>query len=135
MIFDSAAYDRFRMTVLQTLGERIREDDEVALALWCAISDTLWRHEDGGCVSFGFRGAGHLVAAIRGKGSYIDWYLRGCLAGPGIVREDIREVLVAMGWTPEEFKLDNPISSSEERGKALYNEAKKRRAMKRRRRK
>lgn len=90
--------DRFEVAVNKVLGDRIKQDDNIACQMWCALANVDWIHKDGDTASYSFRAAGDLVAAIRGKGDYMDWY---CCNTEGIVSEEIRAALITEGWEPK----------------------------------
>lgn len=89
--------DAFEMAVERALGAAIRESNDVATAMWCAITNQDWGHENGDTASYSFRAAGDLVAAVRRSGDYCDWYMSG---PAGTVRDDIKAALDREGWRP-----------------------------------
>jgi hypothetical protein len=86
----------FEDAVERALGEHIRENDQVACNMWSALANARWEHASGETVSYTFRAAGDLVAAIRGSGDYMDWYCSGPYphADPAIAT-----ALAVEGWT------------------------------------
>lgn len=85
----------FIFTLERALGDRIRADDEMAAAVWCALSNVTWTHEDGREYGVSFRVAGDVITDIRGDGNYLDWY---CVGNPGVIREDIAQAMREEGW-------------------------------------
>jgi hypothetical protein len=91
--------DEFENAAERALGKRIRESDDVACALWCALANSDWTHKaSGDTAGYSFRAAGDLVAAIRGKGDYMDWY---CCGGCPAITDEIEKAMAAEGWTWE----------------------------------
>lgn len=96
----------FQLTVERDLGERIRSDGALAVAMWSALANMEWHHADGAVVSYSFRAAGDFVAWLWEDGDYLDWY---CSGEPGVVAEAIAETLAKHGWTlavPSEARSD-----------------------------
>ncbi len=90
------AYTFFEQTVKEYLGEEIRSDEQAARDLWSALANITWYHlEKRYEVGYTFRAAGHLIAEIRGEGSYIDWYL---CADAAIVSDKIARAMKKAGW-------------------------------------
>ena len=94
--------DLFELSVERQLGNLIRTDDEVAIEMWCAISNMDWVHTNGDTAGYSFRAAGDMVAAIRGSGDYINWY---CSGPDGIVSDRIAEAMAKEGWTPKPIEF------------------------------
>ena len=80
--------------------------------VWPRLRDEYW--------SCSWRGAGGIVADLRGQGDYIDWYCSGIGGGLGngdetgikgyvsesTVTDEIRQDLFAIGWTVEPYPKD-----------------------------
>jgi hypothetical protein len=82
----------------EALGDRIREDDEMACQAWCALANTLWKSPAGETWSYSFRAAGDAVAAIRnetGHMPYMRWY---CCGREQTVTAEISEAMAKLGW-------------------------------------
>lgn len=100
-IFTEGPYGAFEQACEAALGEAVRQDDDVAVKLWCALSNIQWHHAEHGEVGYTFRAAGDLVAALRGSGHYMDWY---CSGNEGVVDELVGAALGKHGWTWSEYE-------------------------------
>lgn len=88
--------DKFEAAVDRALGDQIRVDDAMAAAMWSALANVDWFHPaSGDSASYSFRAAGDLIAAIRGRGNYLDWYCSGPYA---TVSDHIARSLKKEGW-------------------------------------
>jgi hypothetical protein len=81
------------------MSDRIRSmirSDVFAVLLYGALCNTLWRHK-ATCATWScsWRGAGGIVAELRGEGCYMDWY---CSSGEGLVDEQVLAEIDALGW-------------------------------------
>ena len=92
------AEDDFEMTVNRVLGDLIRTSDDWAEKMWGALANVDWTHVNGDIASYSFRAAGDMIAAIRGKGNYMDWY---CSSAEGVVDPVIAERMQLEGWSYE----------------------------------
>jgi hypothetical protein len=88
--------DAFEMAVNRVYGDLVRANDGAACDVWCALANVDWKHESGDTASYSFRAAGDLVAAIRGKGMYIDWY---CCGDYPRVTSEFAQAMANEGWT------------------------------------
>jgi len=87
--------DLFEVAVNRVLGDKIRADEEVGRDVWSAITNVNWIHTNGDTASYSFRRAGDLLAAICGRGNYMDWY---CRSNAGVVSAEISAAMAAEGW-------------------------------------
>lgn len=92
--------DLFETAVDRALGEQMRADDSLCREMWSALANVDWTHENGDTAGYSFRAAGDLIAAIIGRGDYMDWYCSGPYA---TVSERIDRALQSEGWTWEEI--------------------------------
>jgi len=88
--------DLFEQAVNRALGDAMRESDSLCRDMWSALANVEWSHENGDTASYSFRAAGDLIAAILGRGNYMDWYCSGEYA---TVSDVIEEAMQAEGWT------------------------------------
>lgn len=88
----------FEVAVNRALGDGMRADKNLCNALWSALANQRWHHDNGDTAGYSFRAAGDLIAAIRGEGDYLDWYLSGPVA---LVDQTIKEALAKEGWHPD----------------------------------
>jgi len=93
------AEDLFEAAVNRALGEQMRHDDSLCREMWSALANVDWTHENSDTAGYSFRAAGDLIAAIIGRGDYMDWYCSGPYA---VVSERIERAMMAEGWTWEE---------------------------------
>lgn len=89
--------DLFEKLLNDQFGQRIKTDDEFCKRLWGSLANIDWRHKNGDTAAYSFRAAGDLIAAIRGEGNYMDWYMSG---SSGLVDLELEEKLSEFGWEP-----------------------------------
>jgi hypothetical protein len=92
-----ASDDAFEMAVVRALGDDMAADDGLCTEVWSALANVDWAHEGGDTASYSFRAAGDLVAAVSGKGNYMDWY---CSGPDNRVSDRVRAALRLQGWHP-----------------------------------
>jgi hypothetical protein len=91
------ADDLFVLAVERCLGEQIRTVPGMGADMWSAVANQDWKHANGDDASYSFRAAGDFIAAICGKGMYMDWYCSGPYPQVSAV---IREAMKKEGWEP-----------------------------------
>lgn len=80
------------------LKDKVREDDEFAIALYGALCNVDWK-KDGIHWSCSWRHAGGIVADLRDCGEdYLHFY---CSGNEGEVDTRVSDILGKLGWTPE----------------------------------
>lgn len=83
---------------LQSLAERVENDETFAHDLYGALCNTRWVHAGSDVpYSFTWRAASELVADMRGTPDLFEYY---CAGGEGAVSEDVAYALERLGWTP-----------------------------------
>ena len=101
------------------LTEKVRADDVYAQNLYAAMCNQEWQYQDVWTVltdrtwSCSWRTSGAIVADIRSKSDYMDWYCSGSLGNPdnhghtpnrfvgeGYITDEIRHDLAEIGWVP-----------------------------------
>jgi len=90
------AADLFEQAVSRVLGDEMRKSDGLCRDMWSALANVEWTHENGDTASYSFRAAGDLIAAILGRGNYMDWYCSGEYA---TISCQIADAMQAEGWT------------------------------------
>lgn len=81
--------------------EKVRADDAYAKKLYAAMCNVRWQYQDIMLIlqdkwwTVSWRGAGGVIADIRGRGDYLDWY---CSGNEGYVDPEITADLAAIGW-------------------------------------
>jgi hypothetical protein len=88
-------YGEFEQAINRQLGDAIRADEKVGVLLWSALANVRWNHPEYGEIGYSWRAAGDLVAAVRGEGTYMDWYMSGTDAQVAPV---IQDALGREGW-------------------------------------
>ncbi len=93
---DEGVYGRFERDLKEALGERMAKDKGFCSTVWGALANVVWVHaEEKELVTYSFRAAGDLIAAILERGNYMEWY---CSAPDGMVSEDIAAAMKARDW-------------------------------------
>ena len=88
--------ERFEALLDGVLGDRVRHSELDAAELWSALASTVWHGPQSEQVRYSMRSAGEVVAQVRGKGDYTDWYLSGPRSQ---VADWIAMSLGQHGWT------------------------------------
>jgi hypothetical protein len=98
---DASEVSLFEQHLGAVFGDRMKTDDQLCREVWSALANVVWHHGGTGEeYSLSFRAAGYLIAEIRGRGDYMDWYCSGPYA---TVSAEISEAMAARGWTYEEL--------------------------------
>ena len=90
--------DAFEMAVARCLGDAMKSDPTLCAEMWSALANMDWVHENGDTAAYTFRAAGDLIAAVIGKGDYLDWYCSGEYAQ---VSQRVEDALAKEGWQPD----------------------------------
>lgn len=91
----------FEQDLVDLFEDEICDDEEFAKRVYAALTNIIWRQDNTDYEhAITFRGAGGLIADIRGEGHYMDWY---CSAGEGVVDKNILDALLTRGWTPHKY--------------------------------
>lgn len=88
--------DQFEVDMNAVLGDRMRSSDALCVEVWSSLANCDWTNANGDTASYSFRAAGDLIAAIIGRGDYMDWYCSGPYASPGA---EVEERMATLGWT------------------------------------
>ena len=93
------------------------QDDTYAQNVYASMCNMRWQPRDTWSVlkdeywTVSWRAAGSIVAILRGRGDYLDWYCSGSSEFPGYVNEgvvtdEIRADFARIGWHPSEWPND-----------------------------
>jgi hypothetical protein len=99
------------------LVAKVRGDDVYAQNLYAAMCNQDWQYQDVWTLltdktwSCSWRGAGAIVADIRGEGDYLDWYCSGIgssnsskeYVSESIVTDEIKDDLLKLGWLVRKY--------------------------------
>lgn len=85
----------FHQSIAHLFGEQMKTSDELCQQMWGSMANVSWYHNQH-IVDHSFRGAGRLIATIRGEGDYLDWYMS---APSGQVTQQISEKMATLGWS------------------------------------
>lgn len=91
------AEQAFAEAIERALGERIRGDEQFTARAWGSMANVTWKHPIHGEDGLTFRGAGMVLADIRGSGSYMDWYMS---SADGVVDPEFKDAMALEGWLP-----------------------------------
>jgi hypothetical protein len=87
----------------------MRANRKDAEAVWGALSNVDWTHDNGDTAGYSFRAAGDLVASIVGEGTdYMDFY---CRSNYGHAEEWIETAMAALGWRWS--PMDGPFADTD----------------------
>jgi hypothetical protein len=94
-ILNHEDYRDFKSDLAKALGDKIKEDDDVARSVYAALCNVDWEHEKGTQFGCSWRHAGDIIAEIRERGDYLDWY---CSGNEGVVDDAVAEAMALLGW-------------------------------------
>jgi hypothetical protein len=87
---------------LVALANHLRDDEEFAVELYCALCNSDWRHEDGSEWHGSWRYSAGLVADLRELGEcYLDFYCSGIgreQGGEGTISGRVAAAMAELGW-------------------------------------
>lgn len=90
--------DEFESAIDRAFGARLRcGHTALGRRIYGSITNQGWARADGAEASYSFRAAGDLLAAVIGRGDYLDWY---CSSPEGEVDAEVAEALGREGWRP-----------------------------------
>lgn len=95
-------YDLFENVLKKYLGEEMKTNHELCVRVWSSLANVDWYYirDIPSChrVSYSFRAAGRIIADIRGRGDYMDWY---CSGPTSLVDHEVRRALRKEGFIPD----------------------------------
>lgn len=84
--------------------DRIKTDESFARRVYGSITNTKWSHpEYGDDFGYTFRGAGALIAEMRGNTDtygYMEFY---CSSPEGVIDPEFAEIMRAHGWEGRQY--------------------------------
>ena len=90
-----AGGDLFARALYHALGKAMKTDEALCHEVWSALANVDWKHENGDRAGYSFRAAGDLIAAIIGRGDYLDWY---CNSPSPQVSVRVGNAMADEGW-------------------------------------
>jgi hypothetical protein len=109
----------YDMSSCDWLVKKVKESDRYAQNLYAAMCNNefvqcedIWNMLKEEYWSVSWRYAGGIIANLRQKGDYMDWYMSNFIdriegsVGESYITSEIREDLKKIGWKPVESKPD-----------------------------